>query len=356
MIRSGKFSDKTILLADQDPKRSNDRTWCFWEKTTGWYEPIVVRSWKKLSVHSESDSNRFDIDPYRYKMIKGIDFYNYCLEEISRHSNISFRQVKVDHVFSSGLTTGITTGSETLHSEYVFNSILFEKPVLSPRQYWLIQHFMGWIIETGEDIFEEEEADIMDFRTPQQGDTAFCYVLPFSKRKALVEYTVFSKEILEKDAYDGALKEYILDVLKLKEYRIAEVEQGQIPMTNFRFSPGQNNVINIGTAGGQTRGSSGYTFRFIQKHSEALVNSMITKGHPKVSAPHNRHAFYDSVLLNILYHGRLGGKEIFTRLFRKNDPRDVLRFLDNESTLAEEMRIISSLPTLPFLKAAMKQV
>jgi hypothetical protein len=33
----------------------------------------------------------------------------------------------------------------------------------------------------------------------------------------------------------------------------------------------------------------------------------------------------------------------------------VLRFLDNESTLGEELKIISTLPKIPFIKAALKQ-
>ena len=31
MILSNKFKDKTILLIDADAKKTNDRTWCFWE-------------------------------------------------------------------------------------------------------------------------------------------------------------------------------------------------------------------------------------------------------------------------------------------------------------------------------------
>jgi lycopene beta-cyclase len=43
-------------------------------------------------------------------------------------------------------------------------------------------------------------------------------------------------------------------------------------------------------------------------------------------------------------------------MFAKNDPIQVLKFLDNESTLTEELKIISTLQTFPFLKAALKQI
>ncbi|MDB5196066.1 MAG: hypothetical protein JWP88_436, partial [Flaviaesturariibacter sp.] len=128
---------------------------------------------------------------------------------------------------------------------------------------------------------------------------------------------------------------------------------GVIPMTNAEFPRRNNNIRYIGTAGGHTKASSGYTFQFIQKETAAIVQCLEQHGHPfskPVSAP--RFSFYDEVLLSVLYHKRLPGRDIFSRLFQKNDPKSILRFLDNETTLAEEMAIISSLPTLPFAKAA----
>ena len=52
----------------------------------------------------------------------------------------------------------------------------------------------------------------------------------------------------------------------------------------------------------------------------------------------------------------LDGAIIFTNLFKKNAPEQVLQFLDNETTLAEELRIISTLPALPFAKAAFQHL
>ena len=69
-----------------------------------------------------------------------------------------------------------------------------------------------------------------------------------------------------------------------------------------------------------------------------------------------RFDFYDSVLLKVLNDGDLSGKEIFTDLFKKNSVNKVFKFLDNETSLAEELKIISSLPTLPFLKAGIEQI
>lgn len=356
LIHSGKFRDKNILLVDQHPKQSNDRTWCFWQTGKSLFEPIVYKQWQKLFFYGEAFSKQLNIEPYKYKMIRGIDFYDFCLEEINRQPNFTVRFDKVEHVFSSDITTGIMLNGNAIHAEYIFNSILFQKPQLSENEYWLLQHFKGWIIETENNVFEPEVATLMDFRIDQQWGTAFCYVLPFTKNRALVEYTVFSPQVLPKEQYDVGLKNYLEQLLQLGSYKILDEEFGVIPMTNFEFDAGQNNIINIGTAGGQTKGSSGYTFNFIQKHSNELVQQLMRGKHPSLKSGSRRFSFYDSVLLNILYKNTLPGKLIFTRLFQKNQTSKVLRFLDNETSVADELKIISTLPTWPFTKAALQQI
>jgi lycopene beta-cyclase len=146
-------------------------------------------------------------------------------------------------------------------------------------------------------------------------------------------------------------------VLKIDEYEVAEQEFGIIPMTNFHFPSTSGNVVNIGTSGGQTKASSGYTFRFIQKQSASIVQSLIQTGMPfNVPETSSRFRFYDSVLLAILNNNTLPGEVIFSKLFQKNNAKNVFKFLDNETSLFEELKIISSLPTMPFARTAVKQV
>ncbi|RYZ28808.1 MAG: lycopene cyclase [Chitinophagaceae bacterium] len=354
MIQSGRFEQKKVLLVDEAPKNKNDRTWCFWEQEESLFEPIVFRQWNQLWFYGEGFSKELSLEPYTYKMIRGIDFYEYCLAEISKHNNFQFRYGKVENLFSDK-ETGIVVDGEKITCEYVFNSILFQKPQLKKNEHWLLQHFKGWVVQTDKPSFAKHSATLMDFRISQKHGTAFCYVLPHSEKEALVEYTLFTPSLLQQEEYDQELKQYVEDILAVKDYRIAETEFGIIPMTNHQFQSRQNRIIHIGTAGGQTKGSSGYTFYFIQKHSKAIVERLSKTGQPIVAKPSSRFHFYDSVLLHILQYNTLPGKQIFSTLFRKNKPSNVLTFLNNESSLAEELKIISSLPTLPFLKAAIKQ-
>ena len=119
-----------------------------------------------------------------------------------------------------------------------------------------------------------------------------------------------------------------------------------------------NNIIHLGTAGGQTKPSSGYTFQFIQKHAARITESMVRTGAPfyEDSIAQKRFELYDSTLLNILYHEKLQGAAIFTELFQKNKMAEVLEFLDNETSIAQELRLITVLPKKVFMQAAFEQL
>jgi lycopene beta-cyclase len=356
LIKSGKFNAKKILLIDKEIKNRNDRTWCFWEKEPGMFQPVVFKEWQQLWLHSGAISRQLQIRPYTYKLIKGIDFYTYCLKVIQQQPNITFLQSPVNAMESNSNETFIVADGQKFSAEYIFNSILPDKPKLLPHQYWLQQHFKGWWIKTGKPAFDPLVATLMDFRTDQSKGTTFFYVLPFSDHEALVEYTLFSKDLLGDDEYEAALKNYVEEQANIRDYTITEKEYGIIPMTNYIFPARQNNIINIGTAGGQTRASSGYTFSFIQKQSAAIVKSLATTGRPSVNKSNKRFHFYDSTLLNILYFNKMEGAKIFTRLFSQNKAPDVLKFLDNETTIREELKIISSLTGGLFLKSALQQL
>ena len=359
MLRSGSFADKKILLIDKEPKVKNDRTWCFWEKENGFFDEIVYKKWDSISFLSESFSCPMNIAPYQYKMIRGVDFYKFCFVEISKHSNVEVVYGNVEGwkyereaiIFEiDGKDIKLFDGGTQ-----IFNSV-YKPGEPDKRTIRLLQHFKGWIIKTDKPTFKPSEATMMDFRVHQLHGTTFAYVLPFNETTALVEYTLFTKELLLKEQYDAELKEYISQYLGISNYKVIEEEFGVIPMTNERFHFGSNGW-QIGTAGGQTKASTGYTFQFIQKQSQQITDCLIGGANlnylPRTA---KRFRFYDNTFLHILYHDKVPGRKIFTQLFKKNKPQQVLKFLDNESSIAEELKIISTLPTIPFLKAAISQL
>ncbi len=346
------------MLIDADDKRKNDRTWCFWETKPGPFQPVVYKEWEGIDFHSSSFSGRWEIAPYRYKMIRGIDLYQFVFAQISSHPNVHFLQDKVQYLRSENGRAFVQTSKAKFDAQYVFNSIVFQ-PELLQQKGSLLQHFKGWIITTKEEKFDDRFATFMDFRMGKPEQNAFVYVLPLTNKKALVEYTVLSSSLLSNEEYNEGLATYLSEFLRIYNYKIEEEEFGVIPMSNFAFAKGSSSpVINIGTAGGQTKGSSGYTFQFIQKQTEFIVQLLMNNKHPvkQDNLLSKRFKLYDDTLLHVLYNKRATASQIFSDLFSRNKPQLIFKFLDNETNPAEELKVMNSVPTQIFLKAAGKQL
>ena len=358
MIDSTKFPQKKILLIDKGLKIKNDRTWCFWEHEPGFFEDIVYHKWNKLFFNSDNETISLKMDNYQYKMIRGIDFYEKCFSLINQQKNIDIIYGEITFEKSITDSVEIKVNNEILDYKkeaIIFNSIYFPGHK-QKNKFYLIQHFKGWLIETSEKKFNAEQATLMDFRVDQHNGTIFVYTLPLSSTKALVEYTLFSEKILAKEVYDRQLKNYLKETLLIENYTIIEEEFGVIPMTNTDFSFFKNNMYNIGTAGGQTKASTGYTFRFIQKQADEIVSELILKGKvSKNKKTKSRFLFYDSTLLHILSKKLLKGKKIFSILFKKNDATAIFKFLDNETSIKEEIKLLNSLPKKIFVKAGFSE-
>ena len=197
LIASGKFADKKILLIDKEVKSKNDRTWCFWETEPGFFESIVHDHWEHVWFYGNEFSKLLSLPPYSYKLIRGIDFYNYCASLIRQQTNIDWLQDEVQEIVSNEAETYLVANGQKINAGFIFNSILFQKPVLKKNEYHLLQHFKGWTIETKTPVFNPKEATLMDFGVSQQHGTTFVYVMPFTETKALVEYTLFTGKLLE---------------------------------------------------------------------------------------------------------------------------------------------------------------
>jgi len=358
MIHSKKFFEKKILIIDKEPKTKNDRTWCFWEKEPGFFEDIVYRKWNEVFFKTtDAGSMPLEMGNYQYKMIQGIDFYKKCFSEISHQKNIDIVYVEISFEQTNELITIKINDKPLVYNKntIIFNS-LYIPSEKQKNKFYLLQHFKGWIIESKENAFNPARATLMDFRVKQNHGTTFVYVLPLSSTKALIEYTLFSETILTDKEYNNELKRYLEEFLNLYNYSVAEEEFGVIPMTNEKFPYYKNGMYFIGTAGGQTKASTGYTFRFIQKQADEIVEELIVKGNlSNKKKLKKRFYFYDSTLLHILSKKLLDGKLIFSILFKKNKAADIFKFLDNESTLSEELKLLNSLPKKIFIRAGFSE-
>jgi lycopene beta-cyclase len=226
------------------------------------------------------------------------------------------------------------------------------------QNHYLDQHFRGWFIRTSKPVFNKDEAHFMDFRTPQHGETRFLYVLPYKSSEALIEVAIFSREHLLTKQYNDILETYLLNHWDLdrKDYTIIQEEEGNIPMTDAPFKKANGHTIHIGMAGGDTRSSTGFTFLNIQRRVETIVKKLEMGRNPGKSPLFDRFRWYDRVLLRVLEEKRYGGEQLFMRLFRKNPIQHILAFLQGDSRIIMEIKVMQTAPIKEFLISAIRIV
>ena len=274
--------------------------------------------------------------------------------ELQKYEQVKFIQSSIHQVGEDEQGAFVRTTEGILRGDYVLNSV---QPGKEDKQKWptyqLWQHFAGWWIETDRDVFDPENARLMDFRPDQHGDSRFMYVLPYSRRKALVEFTVFSRQLLTMEAYEREIAQYMEQYFPDTSYSVIEKERGKIPMTNKKHRRYQHaRVLNIGTVGGAVKPTTGYAFLRIQSEAQQLAQNLL-RGERAADTLTSavRFTFYDRLLLHILTHHGHRGAGIFSALFRANPMRRILTFLNEKSTLWQEIKIFAHLPYGPFLRA-----
>lgn len=352
MVQSGNFKDKSILLLDENTKKANDRTWCFWKTNDSIWEKSISKKWD-LALFANTDFRRdLTLQPYLYNMVRGLDFYNQVFDLLSKQENISFVNEKVLDIKESETKILVQTEREFFTCSKLFNSIYNKQKVDAQTKYPVLQqHFIGWFIKSEQPFFNPEQATFMDFSVEQKGNTRFMYVLPTSTTEALLEYTLFSHKHLKTEEYENEIQKYI-QKLGITNYEIIEKEQGSIPMTCYPFwESNTKNVINIGTSGGWTKASTGYTFKNSDKKSSELVAFLQRETDFTKFNKRTRFWFYDLLLLDILDRKNELGSLIFSSMFKKGNPNLIFKFLDEETSFFEDIKVILKCPQILFIKA-----
>ncbi|MFR9757962.1 lycopene cyclase family protein [Streptomyces sp. TR06-5] len=348
-----------LLETPDTRRRAPDRTWCFWGPDDAEPDRFEEASWGRLRVHGPTGGAvERDTAPLRYRMIRSATY----AREVSRLLSEDGRVRRV-----AATVTGVTDGSDAasvrcvtadghrsgMRARWVFDSR--PKRPLPPARTLLLQHFRGWFLRTDRDRFDPGVAELMDFRVPQpHHGLAFGYVLPFDSRTALVEYTEFSSGVLDRAAYERALRHYADTVLRLGHYRVEAAEQGVIPMTDAVFPRRTGaRVFPLGAAAGATRPSTGYTFAAVQRQVHHVADALCAGRTPLPPRLHSRRArAMDAVLLRALDTGRISGAVLFEELFRHHRAPELLRFLDGGTSPLEDLRIGAAAPVLPMLRTA----
>ena len=328
-----KLNNKTLAIIEPRLEYKKDKTWSFWKVIPHNFDDCVKKSWKNFSINIAAKTKHLECNNTPYQSIDSGLFYEKINNKLKKNKNISFyKDIKEINIENS----------------FIFNSV----PSIKVN-YNLWQHFCGVEIETKKDFFDDEIINIIDFDCAQRDSVHFFYTLPYTKNKALVETTWLStvNDNSQKD-YDEQIKDYVENHLNIKDYKIIYKEEGAIPL--FHQSKNQEkNKINIGTAGGMTRLSTGYTFLNIQEHSKYIRENIENITNSKIFEIDKKYQYLDKIFLKVLKKYPKKMPNIFFKMFNGSS-NVVIKFLSNKSNFLEDLIIILRMPKWTFIKALLK--
>ena len=358
MAQEPRLAGQRVLLVEPDAAKADDRTWRYWATGETPFAAVETHRWEQLVIRTPGFEKVLQLAPYRYRMVRAGEFYAFVDAALAarpqQFTRLAGRVTALAEAPDGHGAVATLAGGQQIKARYIFDSRL-PKLQRDPARYrYLEQHFLGWEIETDDDAFDPGTMQFMDFRVPQREQTRFVYALPFTPRRALVEFTVFSEQVLEQAEYEAELRAYLAEHLGGRAYRVVAEEGGSIPMTDHPLPARLSaHVLHLGTRAGRSKPSTGYTFARVQRHSARLVAALASTGHPPADATGDQWQFglFDTLLLDIMQRRGEQVRDIFHQLFERNPVQRIFRFLDEETSWTENLQIMNSVSPGPFMRS-----
>ena len=353
MEQEGLLEEGNVVLIEPESKIINDKTFCFWDAPDSFSNKlcknIISKSWGKIRI-DQHDAESLPIDKYHH--ISSVDLYAE-LHRLKHKYNMLLVNGLVTNIEAENENQLVETNRGNWLAEMVFDSRPPEYVTSANNGVHLIQSFIGWMIQTENNIADVDCVNLMDFNVDQLNFTQFVYVLPFSENKVLVELTRFGNQTLSSDEADPILKRFINN--RFGSHSILDIEIGAIPMSSVSIKKvDRAGLVSLGGRAGAIKPSTGYAFKNMLTHAKNISSSI--KNNTPVNGIKNKNRFkiYDLLLLDILNRTPEKGKQIFGQLFKNNKTTDVLTFLDEKTNFLQELKIFFSLPIAPFVAAFLK--
>lgn len=343
-IKRGYQHTKRIAVIEKAQKNTNDKTYCFWSTPN---EPIVkdlsaIISYQYHFVQTNATKVQ-SIQDQPYYCIKSIDFYNLVQATIASHS-IDVFESQVDTVQPQLAYIDIAFDNQVIQSAIVFDSRPPSFTQEANNKSYLLQSFFGYHIRLKDAVLNTDTFQMMNFDVDQSNYTQFVYNLPYAPNECLVELTRFGVDTIDVNYAKKILDQKIS--AEFGAYEIIAEEEGCIPMTVLKHSaPSDDRIIHMGARANLIKPTTGYGFKKMYEFAASFEHSSAAQ------SSKTRFLFYDHLLLIILIRWPHVGKKIFTALFQKNSISAIFSFLEEKSTLSDEIKIFASLPIFPFLRA-----
>jgi lycopene beta-cyclase len=348
-----------ILILDQG--NESPKTWSYWSDEAHPFDAFAEYSWGQLEINSFANKHlNLTIAPFVYRKIESGTWTKSIQNKLLQNTKFEFIQAKIEGFSYQGKFAQVLTDKGIFEAtEKVFDSVSpYPCDLTNPKE--LKQHFVGLFIETNFPLFDPNKATLFDFRIAFTNACEFMYVLPTSTRNALFEHTFFSSNLLDESEYLEQIKAYLFAYHGLSDddYEIKGTEKGIIPMNYVEIPQNlHQKIIKIGTSGGFVKASTGYSF----KRTQGLLNTLVSQlessnKNAQVIQQKRFKILLDRIFIQVLVDQQVKGSTVFEQLFEKNSAQTMLRFLDEQTSVWEDLRLMTSVPTWPFMKALFKIV
>ena len=183
-------------------------------------------------------------------------------------------------------------------------------------------------------------------------ETEFIYQLPFTKKRALVETTLFSKN----HDLRKLQQKHTRNLKKYGNYKILKSERGIIPMAVVEAKANKR-IMKIGTSAGMVRASSGYSMRkianWISNHKGKTLkkNNLLSFRY----APNPLLDFFDKIFLRVIKDYPNKSPDLFFNLFNQSNHKSLIKFLSDKPSWLDIINIIMSMPKRLMLKGLLKK-
>lgn len=339
IVARTQWSSSELSVTVVDPiEQPPERTLCLWGSPSPLLQDAVIAQWSKLRFGYGTDTMSVDLGTWTYRQ--------YTASSLRELAERTFPVTRVTAIADDPCDDSVFHLDSRPH-----------QPISTAASVELLQHFHGRRIRTPYAIFQPDTAVMMDFRTDQSDGICFMYVLPYSETEALVECTSFSPTVWGLDQYARRLDSYIEQIIGCTEYEILTTEMGVIPMNDRCVNRNRGrNWVTIGNAGALTKPTTGYMVARCLRDAASLFS--VAKQSGSMSAPSNppaRYAWYDKLLLRIMRDEPEVVPLILWTLFKRNPIHRILSFLDEQTSLRQEVLLFLRLPWMPFLRAIVRQ-
>ena len=335
---------KINLYVGNQNKKINDHFWGFWKnKSTETAFNISDYSWSHWSIITYESKQILSSNTYPYCVIRRSKWLDYCLSQINN------KRVNIVQEDALDRNNDLFVYNKKIEGKYIFDS---RQPKIPSNI--LLQHFEGYIITSEKNIFDDKTVTLMDFRCDQSKGMHFIYLLPLNKNSALVESTIFSKNIEKPSFYLNAIKLYLRKYYNLTKFVKSHHEKGIIPMHDITVN--SKFTYNIGTRGGAVRPSSGYAFTFIQKQVFQIKSQLISKGKIKTNVHKKLDLFLDRIFIKVIELNPQIAPKIFSNLAKGINGDEMAMFMSGDCSFFTKFKIIKSMPKIPFMMAFLKIV